>query len=90
MISDREAKKVYDYKVSEMKDEARSVIEKALQGEESMSSEFIGALTEKDVVMFAVPIYSDGNIVGCTVASTEISVFQRWLKTIMFFTVRVP
>lgn len=77
LISDREAKKVYDYKVSEMKDEARSVIEKALQGEESMSNEFIGALTEKDVVMFAVPIYSDGNIVGCTVASTEISVFSE-------------
>lgn len=77
LISDREAKKVYDYKVSEMKDEARSVIEKALQGKESMSNEFIGALTEKDVVMFAVPIYSDGNIVGCTVASTEISVFSE-------------
>lgn len=47
LISDRDAKKVYDYKVSEMKDEARSVIEKALQGKESMSDEYVGALTEK-------------------------------------------
>lgn len=77
LISDRDAKKVYDYKVSEMKDEARSVIEKALQGKESMSDEYVGALTEKDVVMFAVPIYSNGNVVGCTVASTEISVFSE-------------
>lgn len=76
LISDRDVGKVYDYNVNDMQPEVQEVIHKALHSEEVMSDEFIGGLTEKDVVMFGVPIYTNGSVVGCMIASTEISAFS--------------
>lgn len=76
LISDRDAHKVYDLSIDDLPEEVKDVINRSIKGEEVMSDGFVGILSEKDVVMFGVPIYSGDSILGCTIASTEISAFS--------------
>lgn len=76
LISDRDAHKVYDISIDDLPEEVKDVINRSIKGEEVMSDGFVGILSEKDVVMFGVPIYSGDSILGCTIASAEISAFS--------------
>lgn len=76
LISDRDAHKVYDLSIDDLPEEVKYVINRSIKGEEVMSDGFVGILSEKDVVMFWVPIYSGDSILGCTIASAEISAFS--------------
>ena len=59
--------------------EAREVLERAMEGERSVSPQFQGELSEENVVVYGTPVYQNGEITGALAASGRIDVFQEIL-----------
>lgn len=68
--------KWYDFSVDEYSNEAREAIEKAFQGENTVSKLFDSKIYHEKLFLYAVPVYDGEKIMGVVAASDTIEIFK--------------
>lgn len=66
-------------RLSNMSEEIQAVVKHNYEGEEAVSDAFIGEVSSQTVLVYGVPVYQDGQIIGSLVASDSVDAFSEKL-----------
>ena len=63
-----------------IQEEARAVLQEAIEGRRGISRFFRGDLTKEDIIVYGTPVYQEERVVGALAASGRIDIFREILE----------
>ena len=63
-----------------IQEEARAVLQEAIEGRRGISRLFRGDLTKEDIIVYGTPVYQEERVVGALAASGRIDIFREILE----------
>lgn len=68
---------ILDYPLASCDEAVQEAVERSFAGENVISRFFLSEITKKEIYIYSVPVYQEGEIAGVLAASTHLDIFQE-------------